>query len=117
MEGDDSDFANFALPVLKASLEARSQNVSGNKEQLAAHAIGCPKTHFFFLSLSLSTKSRSSGQPKTTQRHFFPTLHLLSAEFFATAKVVAFVLFRNSVFNFRCYTQHEATPSQKSARK
>ena len=54
MEGDDSDFANFALPVLKASLEARSQNVSGNKEQLAAHAIGCPKTLFFFLSLSLS---------------------------------------------------------------
>ena len=46
MEGDDSDFANFALPILKASLEARSQNVSGNKEQpvsythLRAHETG-----------------------------------------------------------------------------
>ena len=32
MEGDDSEFANFTLPALKAYLEARSQNVSGNKQ-------------------------------------------------------------------------------------
>ena len=39
--------ANFALPTLKTFLEARSQNVSGNKQQLVARAIGCPKTHNF----------------------------------------------------------------------
>ena len=32
MEGDDSEFANFTLPALKAYLEAHSQNVSGNKQ-------------------------------------------------------------------------------------
>ena len=31
-EGGDSEFANFTLPTLKAFLEARSQNVSGNKQ-------------------------------------------------------------------------------------
>ena len=32
MESGDSEFANFTLPTLKAFLEARSQNVSGNKQ-------------------------------------------------------------------------------------
>ena len=32
MEGGDSEFANFTLPTLKKFLEARSQNVSGNKQ-------------------------------------------------------------------------------------
>ena len=32
MESGDSEFANFALPTLKAFLEARSHNVSGNKQ-------------------------------------------------------------------------------------
>ena len=54
---------------------------------------------------------------KTTQRHFFSTLRLPSPESFATATVVAFVLLRNSRFNFHCYTQREATPTQKSDRK
>ena len=49
------------------------------------------------------------------QRHFFPTLHPLSLVFFATATVLAFVLLRNSRFNFHCYTQREAMPTQKSA--
>ena len=31
MEGGDSEFANFTLPILKALLEAHSHNVSGNK--------------------------------------------------------------------------------------
>ena len=31
LEGGDSEFANFTLPTLKVFLEARSQNVSGNK--------------------------------------------------------------------------------------
>ena len=52
---------------------------------------------------------------KTMQRHFFPTLHPLSPVIFATATVVVFVLLRNSWFNFHCYTQCEATPTQKSA--
>ena len=55
--------------------------------------------------------------PKTTQRHFSSTLHPVSPVFFATATMVAFVPLRNSRFNFHCYTQREATPSQKSARK
>ena len=41
---------------------------------------------------------------KTTQRHFLSTLHPLSPVIFATA----FVLLRNSRFNFHCYTQHNA---------
>ena len=32
MEGGDSEFANSTLPTLKAFLEARSHNVSGNKQ-------------------------------------------------------------------------------------
>ena len=54
---------------------------------------------------------------KTTQRHFLSTLHPLSMVIFATATVLAFVLLCNSRFNFHCYTQCEATPTQKSARK
>ena len=47
MEGGNSEFANFTLPTLKAFLEARSQNVCDNKQQLVARAVGCPKTLFF----------------------------------------------------------------------
>ena len=32
MESGDSEFTNFTLPTLKNVLEARSQNVSGNKQ-------------------------------------------------------------------------------------
>ena len=65
------------------------------------------------------TKSRSSGQPKNDTKALllFFTIHPLSPVFFATTSVLAFVLLRNSRFNFRCYTQREATPTQKSARK
>ena len=54
---------------------------------------------------------------KTTQNTFFPTLHPLSTVIFATATVLAFILLRDSRFNFHCYTQREATPTQKSVRK
>ena len=65
-----------------------------------------------------STKPRSSGQPKNdAMTLFFPTLHPLSPVIFATATVVAFVLLRSYMFSFYCYTQREATPTQKSARK
>ena len=57
------------------------------------------------------------GSQKTMQRHFFSTLYPLSMVIFATATVLAFVLLCNSRFNFHCYTQREATPTQKSAWK
>ena len=70
-----------------------------------------PQNAFF-----LQTRDLLVSQ-KMTQRHFFPTLHPLSTVIFATATVLAFVLLRDSRFNFHCYTQREATPTQKSARK
>ena len=71
-----------------------------------------PQNAFF------STNSRSSGQPKNdTKTPFFPTLHPLSTVIFATATILAFVLLRDSRFNFYCYIQRETTPTQKSARK
>ena len=49
-----------------------------------------------------STNSRSSGQPKKDAKTlFFSTCHPLSAVFFATATVLAFVLLRDS---FKLYT-------------
>ena len=56
-------------------------------------------------------------RPKMMQRHFLFTLHPISMVIFATATVLAFVLLRNSNFNFHCYTQCEATPTHKLARK
>ena len=71
-----------------------------------------PQKAFFLRSRNLLLSQ------KTMQRHFFsPTLHPLSPVIFATATALAFVLPRDSRFNFHCYTQHEATPTLKSARK
>ena len=53
---------------------------------------------------------------KMTQT-LFSTLHSISIVIVATAAVLAFVLLRNSRFSFHCYTQCEATPTQKLARK
>ena len=50
-------------------------------------------------------------------KDIFSTLHPLSPVILATATVVAFVLLHNARFNFHWYTQREATPTQKSARK
>ena len=63
------------------------------------------------------TNSRSSGQSKNDADTFFSNLHPLSTVIFATATVLAFVLFRESRFNFHCYIQRETTPTQKSAQK
>ena len=70
-----------------------------------------PQNAFF------STNSRSSGQQKNDAKTLFFIFHPLSTVIFATATVLAFVLLRNSRFNFHCYTQREAKPTQKSARK
>ena len=59
----------------------------------------------------------SGSAKKNDTRHFFTPLHPLSLVVFATATVVAFVLLRSSWFNFHCYTQREATPTQKLAWK
>ena len=75
-----------------------------------------PKNAFFFFFFFF-TNSRSSGQPKNDAKTLFFTLHPLSPVIFATATVVAFVLLRNSRFNFHYYTQCEAMPTQKSDRK
>ena len=55
--------------------------------------------------------------PKKHKHTFFSTHHPFSPVIFAAATVVAFVLLRNSRFNFHCYAQHEAAPTQKSAQK
>ena len=112
MESNDSKFANFTLSTLKAFLEARSHNVFW--QWAAVTCCSCykmPPNTFF-----LRTRDLLVSQ-KTTQRHLSSTLHPLSTVMFATATVVAFIPFRDSRFNFHCYTQREATPTQKSARK
>ena len=66
--------------------------------------------HFFY-------KLAIFWSAKKWRKDFFSSLHPLSTVIFATATVLAFVLLRNSRFNFHCYTQCEATPTQKSAQK
>ena len=70
-----------------------------------------PQNAFF------STNSQSSGQPKNDAKTLLFHPPSTFPIIFATATVVAFVLLRNSRFNLHCYTQREATPTQKSARK
>ena len=95
MEGGDSEFANFTLPTLMAFLDASSQNVP-------------QKTLFFllfFFNLFFLFPHELAIFWSATKRHkdtFFPTLYPLFQVFFATATVLAFVLLRNSRFNFNC---------------
>ena len=108
MEGGDSEFANFALPILKAFLEARSHNVSGNSGN---NLLLAPQNAFFLRSHDLLVSKKNDAKT------LFFTLHPLSTVIFAIATVLAFVLVRDSRFNCHYYTQREATPTQKSARK
>ena len=64
MESSDSEFANFTLPTLKTFLEARSQNVSGNKNNLLLVLLDAPKQFF-------SMNSQSSGQQKNDTKTLF----------------------------------------------
>ena len=69
-----------------------------------------PKCIFFYeLTIFWAAKQRCKDS--------FSTLNPLSMVIFATATVLACVLLCNSRFNFHCYTQREAMPTQKSARK
>ena len=109
MEGSDSEFVNFTLPTLKAFLEA---------ECVWQKAITCCSCYRMPTKRTFSPQNRDLlVSQETMQRHFFPTLHPLSPIIFATATMVAFVLFRNSRFNLHCYTQHEAMPTQKLTQK
>ena len=110
MEGGDSQFAKFTLLTLKAILKARCQNVSGNKQQLVARAVGCPRMYFVH-KLVIFWSARK--QCKDT---FFPP-SITVPHVSLTATVAAFVLLGNSGLNFYCYTQHEPTPTHKLARK
>ena len=88
----------FTVSTVKALLKAHSQSVPA-----IVCAIGCRKMHF--------------GLPGKNANTLFSILHHLSPVILANAAVVAFILLRNSRFNFQCYTQREATPTHKSARK
>ena len=79
MEGGDSECANFTLPTLKAYLEARSHNVSGNKQYLCYKI---PQNAFSPLTRDLLV----SKKKKKTQRRFSPTLHPFSPVTFATSQ-------------------------------
>ena len=59
--------------------------------------------------------SWSSGQPKNNAKTLY--FHPPSPFHGNFCNCLAFVLLRNSSFNFHCYTQHEVTPTQKLARK
>ena len=72
MEGGDSKFAKFTVPTVKAFLKARSQNVSGNKQQLVARA-GMPKYAFVPPTRDLLVSR------ETMQTHFL--VHLASPFF------------------------------------
>ena len=117
MEGGNSELMEFTVSTLKAFFKACSQSGSGNKQELIACAIGCPKMLFFFFP---HTRNLLAGQPgnyaKTLLLFFIPILHHLSPVIHANATVVATVVLRNSRFRFHCYTQREPTPTQKSVR-
>ena len=108
MEGGDCEFytANF-----KGIFGGPSSECVWQQAITCCSCCRMPQNDFFPQTRDLLVRQ------KMTQRHFFPTLHPLSLVIFATATVVAFVLIRNSRFNFHCYTQREAMPIQESARK
>ena len=62
------EFANFTVPALKAFLKGHSQSVSGNKHELAIHALGCRSMHFFPMH------SGFSGQAGSETKTLFPHL-------------------------------------------
>ena len=50
MEGGDGKFSKVTVSTLEAFLKARSQSVSGNKQELVARAVGCT---FLFLFVAM----------------------------------------------------------------
>ena len=104
--GGDSEFTKFTGPTLDAFLKARSQNVSGDQQELVARAIGWQKTYVFHeLAIFWLAEKRCRLLPLFSS---FFILHHLSPVIFANATIMAFLLLHNSTFNFHCYTQCEA---------
>ena len=91
MEGDDSEFAKFTVPTLEAFL--------------------MPKICIF------SKQSWSSGQLGNDAKTLFSILHHLFLVILANTTALAFVLLRNSRYNFHCYAQRERTSTQTSTQK
>ena len=112
MEGGDSEFVNFTLFTLNAVLEASNQKCVWQQAITCCSCYRMPQNTFF-----LRTRDLLVSQITTQKHFFFPYPPSLSMVIFATATVVPFVLLPDSRFNFHCYTQREATPTQKSARK
>ena len=83
IEDSDSEFMKFTVSTVKALLKAHSQSVPA-----IVCAIGCRKMHF--------------GLPGKNANTLFSILHHLSPVILANAAVVAFILLRNSRFNFHC---------------
>ena len=112
MEG--SEFVKFTVPPLKALLKVCSHSVSGNKQELAAHAVGYQKVNFFLHSYNLLVSKKTN---KNDAEMLFSILHHLSPVILANATAVAFALLHSSTFrfSFRCCTQREPTPVQKLA--
>ena len=99
MEGDDREVTVYSASF-KRHFWRPIITLSGNKQELVACAIGCPKMHFF---------PHTHEKKKWCKDTFFHPPVIL-----ANATVVALGLLRNSRFNFHCYTQRDATPTQKS---
>ena len=77
-----------------------------------------PQNASLFFLFSFSTNSRSSAQPKqTTQRHFFSPPSIPFPRYFLQLQQYLHLYCFVILFIFHCYTQREATPTQKLARK
>ena len=107
MEGGDCEFANFILPTLRHFWRP----VIIMCLAISSNLLFVPQNAFFLRTRDLLVSQKNDA------RTLFSTLHPSSTVIFPTAAVLAFVLLRDSRFNFHCYTQREATPTQKSARK
>ena len=69
IKGGDSEFEKFTLPISKAFLETRNQNVFWQQAITCCSCYRMPQNAFFFF-FSL-TKSRSSDQPKNDTKTLF----------------------------------------------
>ena len=104
MEGGDSEFAKSTMPTLKGIFKGPWSECVGQQARTCCSCYRMPKNAFFLRPRDLLIRS------ETMQRHFFLLiLHHLSPEVLANATVMAFVLRRNSRFNFYCYKQREPT--------
>ena len=117
IEGSDSEFVKFTVPPLKALLKVCSPSASGNKQELAAHAVGYQKVHFFLFTVTIFWSAKKPN--KNDAEMLFSILHHLSPVILVNATAVAFALLHSSTFRFSfcCCTQREPMPRQKSARK